>query len=149
MKVEGRTCGDCIACCSYMIIKEINKLGLTPCQHAELISNLTAKLAFTGKSKCGNCKIYEFRPKSCKGYECAWLWGYGKEEDRPDRCGMIIDTTLNIPNLVEAKALREGAEDTKEGRLAVERISRDINRPVAVSPYGYLKTIRVIGRGIE
>lgn len=149
MKVEGRVCGDCIACCTYTIVKEIKKPGLTHCPHAEISDNLKNNLTFTGKSECGNCKIYETRPKPCKEYECAWLWGYGKDEDRPDRCGMIIDTILNIPNLLEAKALRLGAEDTKEGILAVERISRDINRPAAVSPYGMLKTIRVIGRGAK
>ena len=149
MKTEGRTCGDCIACCTYPIVKEINKPGLTHCLNAILPDNFNDELTFTGKSECGNCKIYKTRPKPCKEYECAWLWGYGEEEDRPDRCGMIIDTTLNIPNLVEAKALRKGAEDTKAGILAVEHISRDINKPIAVAPYKELRTIRVIGRGIE
>jgi len=35
------------------------------------------------------CGIYESRPQSCREYDCAWLHGHFREEDRPDKTGIV------------------------------------------------------------
>lgn len=75
-----RTCGACMACCTaYPILGIPGYEGAKPagvrCQH------LTA----TG------CGIYEFRPDVCRQYECLWKMGEGRNMERPDRSGFIMN----------------------------------------------------------
>jgi hypothetical protein len=57
-------------------VDEIAKLGGTPCQHIQ---------------DGGGCGIHSTRPSICQGYECLWLRGRLREEDRPDRLGAVVD----------------------------------------------------------
>lgn len=149
---KGRDCGDCIACCTYLKISSLPKKALTHCPHVELL-DINSDLNFTGKHDCatgkGNCKIYDSRPSVCQGYKCMWLFGYGDEEDRPDKSGVLIDRILPIENCLQAKPIKPGAQDTEEGRGAVERISRDAGCPVAVASFPETSMVRIVGRGIE
>ena len=140
----GRNCGTCVACCVYFKIADLGKPALTPC----------SKLA-AGCTDCGtapadnNCTIYEDRPEVCKGYSCMWLYGYGEDEDRPDKSGMILDNATPVANVLRGLPMQEGADNTERGNLAINRISRDRNQPVMVCGWPETRIIRVVGRGAE
>ncbi len=40
------------------------------------------------------CAAYETRPDDCRIYACAWLSGWGEEDDRPDKLGIVFDDDL-------------------------------------------------------
>jgi len=107
-----------------------------PCQH--LLGN-----------SCQNCGIYATRPPVCRDYACMWLAGHGSEDDRPDRCGVMVDSMTPVSNALRGVPLRAGAQDTVRGQLAVERISRSDGRPVMVCEYPETRLLRVVGRGAE
>jgi len=149
MRTEGRECGDCTVCCTYLRIRQpgqLVKLGLTPCEH---LAPGGSEDGYTGASDCGSCGIYEARPDVCKGYRCSWLDGYGDDEDRPDRSGVLIDRVLPIANCLQAKPIRAGAGDSNEGNAAIERMSRSAGRPVLVARFPETAMVRVVGRGAE
>ena len=78
--INNRSCGDCTACCEGWHTSNIRGHEMYPGRPCH----------FFGKS----CTIYEFRPESCKSYQCAWL-----DDDRsafpewlrPDISGVICD----------------------------------------------------------
>ena len=127
-----RTCGDCVACCIYLRIEELDKAGLDPCSF----------LADPGPG----CGIYGWHPAVCKGYRCTWLDGHGEEEDRPDRSGVLIDRTKRIHGAVECKPLSQGAADTEEGRRAIERVCKDAGAVGLVLSYCEQRLVRAQGR---
>jgi hypothetical protein len=74
--VEGRTCGECVACCVEIAIDDpqLLKPAGQPCAH------------------CGpkGCAIYDARPHSCRAWFCAWRRMAGLPEHlRPDRSGLM------------------------------------------------------------
>lgn len=75
-RTNGRSCGNCTACCTVLGIDAIAKPPATRCP------NLKAK----------GCGIYASRPSECAIYRCLWHVGaFGEDRDRPDRLGLIID----------------------------------------------------------
>lgn len=72
-----RVCGGCTACCKVMAIKDF-KEGFRVCRHS-----------IKGKG----CGIYESRPAPCREFICGWLGGWGTDQDRPDKIGVVF-----IPN---------------------------------------------------
>jgi hypothetical protein len=79
-----RECGECIACCVWPKIIELNKPHFALCQY------LKNKIGCTK-----NCKIHDNRrPKACIDYNCEWLKGHGRKEDRPDKCGMMKELKI-------------------------------------------------------
>ncbi len=76
-KNPARACDGCTACCKTHEIREVLKKPVGEwCVHCH-----------QGKG----CRIYETRPRPCKNYECAWAQGHGTEEERPDKCGVVVD----------------------------------------------------------
>jgi hypothetical protein len=151
-KSSLRDCGDCIVCCVYPRIPELNKRGMEHC------SNLTLpgpeeenKRYYTGNSICGNCKIYDSKekPLCCSEYNCAWRMGYGDEGDRPDKVFMLFDRSHNIENAIEAKPLKEYQENTPEGEAVIERMSKSYNTPVIVLNFYEKKIQRIAGQGLK
>ena len=70
------SCGDCTACCEVFAIDEIQKPKNVLCD------------------KCSNgCTIYKSRPQTCIDYKCLYLLGGWHEALRPDKCGVIIDSS--------------------------------------------------------
>ena len=78
-----------------------------------------------------------------------WLQGYGKEADRPDKSGVLIDQVLPIKNSIQCKPLWKGAAYSAKGMLAIEHISRDSDMPALVAGFPETHMVRVIGRGIK
>ena len=141
-----RKCGDCIVCCVYLRINdpELNKPGMSHCPHV-----WAAEPEVPGKRVCYNgegCKIYDKRPVVCAGYTCAWLQGHGEEEDRPDRCGVLMDNLKRVQNAVECKPIWQGAADEPKGQDAIGRISSSKGVPALVTSFYEQVLVRVVGR---
>jgi hypothetical protein len=83
-------CGECTKCCTLMAVEELQKKPCDTCIHVS----------------GSKCSIYQFRPKSCREFECIWLqtqkttspW---PKRMRPDRCGVMFTPTLD-PNVMAA-----------------------------------------------
>lgn len=85
MKSE-RKCGSCRVCCVVMKITELNKPEFTSCDH--LVKRQTTR----------SCGIYNDRPEECRTFQCAWLTGLGTNNQRPDRCGVMLTGTASYEN---------------------------------------------------
>lgn len=128
-----RTCGECQACCTYLPVSEVGSVALTPCPH-----------------QCeAGCSIYDERPDVCKGYACAWLYGAGAEQDRPDLSGILIDNMLRINGALQAKPLSKEAWDDVKAKRAVHRMSRQTKLPVLVAGFPETHIVEVVGRGVQ
>lgn len=80
-----RKCDECHVCCiePSLVYEElnINKPVREPCPFLDL------------NVSCNKCKIYERRPKTfCEDFYCSWILGFGEEEDRPDKNGVLTYT---------------------------------------------------------
>lgn len=105
-----RDCGECSACCRLPEISEINKPANTPCKHL--------------CSKGYECKIYRGRPKMCADYKCCWLSGFGKNKDRPDKSGVLVESKeTQFGLLMVAKSFKKGAIKTDAGQETINRIA--------------------------
>ena len=147
----ARSCGDCIACCVYLRIddEKLQKAGMTHCPHLTLPGPIKEdEIYLTGDSCKGNCSVYSDQPKVCDNYKCAWLLGYGNEEDRPDKSLILFDTAHQIENCLEAKPLAPDQEDTEKGRAVINRMSCSFGVPVVVLNFYEKKIKRIVGHGV-
>ncbi len=76
MPPSTRDCGECTACCFSLGITEVFSPPFTWCNHCQI---------GTG------CRIYQQRPLSCRLFECEWRKGFGRQRDRPDKVGYVLD----------------------------------------------------------
>jgi len=120
--IQARTCGECAVCCIFVSIAELNKPARVPCSNLE--------------SSGYGCTIYNAgRPQVCKDFKCSWLLGAGREEDRPDRIGVML-TVQDIQDGRYALAL-----ETRPGAVAgpaahvVSEVARLYQLPVIVSDF--------------
>jgi Fe-S-cluster containining protein len=76
-----RECGECTACCSWLIGD-----------------------AFAWKFGCGEsckfleeggCGVHKARPEVCRTYQCAWTQHLLPEEMRPDKCNVLVSVEQN------------------------------------------------------
>ncbi|HRI10323.1 MAG TPA: hypothetical protein PKW35_21035 [Nannocystaceae bacterium] len=74
---QARPCGECTACCTVMAVTELQKPRGQACAHI----------------CAGGCAIYSERPDSCRRFDCLWRLGFARDDDRPDRLGVIFDVT--------------------------------------------------------
>ena len=93
--VPGRDCGTCTVCC-YALPIDNEELQKPP---GEVCRNCTGR----------GCRIYETRPKTCRGFYCGW-WLLPQLDDdwRPDKSGVLV--TPQNENVPERFVLREGIE---------------------------------------
>jgi hypothetical protein len=91
--IGRRTCGECTACCVVHAIVATGSAPYRDCCYS------------TGTS----CAIYATRPAECRGYYCGWRLGFGTDQDRPDRGGMVLDVQSDgrTPVLVIWRPLAE------------------------------------------
>ena len=72
--VDGRECGECVACCVEIGVEELSKPARQPCVHCG----------------SGGCAIYDTRPTVCRAWFCAWRRLPDlPEHSRPDRSGLM------------------------------------------------------------
>lgn len=94
-------CGSCNVCCTVMGVDEIDKAPGDKCVHL-----------------CGKgCSIYQFRPQSCRAFECLWLQMQASEKPlpknmRPDRCGVMF-VPSPITDVIAAHCTSEAVFDAK------------------------------------
>jgi hypothetical protein len=122
-----RDCGNCVSCCIWTEIKEINKPPLTPCHNLK-------EGAVEGKI-CQSCSVYKDRPGACKDYFCAWLMGYGEDEDQPNRSGILMDVQITAEHgpILFSRDMWQGASEMSMGKRAIERISEEMNLDVLIA----------------
>lgn len=104
-----RSCGSCRLCCKLPAIPEMGKPADTWCPNANPEPN-----------KPG-CSIYADRPQGCRSFRCGWIDGHGRDSDRPDKLGVMMQPTrrsdgLTVIAFVEA---RPGALDTPRARALI------------------------------
>ncbi len=96
-----RVCGECSACCKALGVQELNKPPGKPCRH----------------QKGGpGCRIYESRPLSCRGFVCAWMQGFGEENERPNITKIVLDCR-KLPDpedgsIIQMWEVKDGALDS-------------------------------------
>ena len=165
--MSERTCGTCVVCCVYPSINEstLKKDALKACEHLDNVPDpprsqergntfdmpLFESEHYRGPSNA-NCTIYKNRPACCSHYRCAWIDGFGDEQDRPDKAGMVFDVYSPQGPLqygLIGKPLWLGAEDKGKGMRATENISRSSGMPVLVLHFTESRLLRVAGRGVE
>jgi hypothetical protein len=71
-----RSCGTCTACCSIFTIEATNSPAYRWCEHC---------------TPGVGCAVYTDRPAECRNFFCLWRTGFGTDDDRPDRHGVVID----------------------------------------------------------
>lgn len=76
---EGRECGECYACCTWLGIEELKKYTGQPCKYLQGTADPTKR-----------CSIYATRPSACSGYYCMWRAGWGADGLRPYDSGILI-----------------------------------------------------------
>lgn len=93
-----RTCGECHACCVSIRVES----GPGDQVSVRKAAGVRCPCLTNG----GRCAVYEQRPACCAVYTCAWLDGHGEDDERPDRCGAVIERaegegglTLVFPSL--------------------------------------------------
>ena len=106
---QARLCGECTSCCTVMAVTELNKPRGQACKH----------ICASG------CAIYDERPDSCRRFDCLWRLGFARDEDRPDRFGVIFDITPQDRDsglqAVMAFEARAGAFAEQKVRYQLER----------------------------
>jgi len=143
-----RECGECFVCCVYPRISSIEKPAMTHCKHLKLPAEEIKDQVFYSGNGCNNCTIYDNQPTQCKDYQCAWLQGYGRLEDRPDKSLMLFDNSKGIENALEAKPLKPNQENTRRGIAAINAMSSSTNVPVIVLNFYERKIQRLVGSGL-
>lgn len=76
--VEGRQCGECVACCIFIPINcdQLEKPSNTMCPHCDVGAG---------------CSVYQLRPDPCSGWNCGWRYFENLSIDwRPDVSGIVI-----------------------------------------------------------
>lgn len=111
----NRECGPCTACCTVCPVEGLNKPVYTDCHH------------LSGKPTGPACLIYPDRPPECKSYQCSWFSGELGDKHRPDRNGVVFETTyMNSNGGSEIKVLLglavdpEQQDDDRWNRMSAE-----------------------------
>jgi hypothetical protein len=121
----GRTCGDCRLCCKLPDIPELSKPRDRWCQNA------------SRERGTEGCTIYNDRPQVCREFSCAWLSGLGKEQDRPDKLGVMwqpLDLPDGRPGIGVVEA-RPGALDKPRARMWLQTFENAKPGQVVVRRY--------------
>lgn len=108
-----RECGTCTACCSTMIVPELNKGAHRKCQHAN-----------------EGCVIYEQRPPTCADWDCLWVLGHFRDRDRPDKTGYVswVMPTEQVRSwehpVVAMREIKEGSTVVPTGARAIKKLNK-------------------------
>jgi hypothetical protein len=106
-----RQCGECKACCTVLAVPDIGKGEGVPC---------TSLVGY-------GCGRYDTRPTSCKSYTCLWRGGLLRDDDRPDKCGVMISMApIEAKRMVFiAQPVEKGGENKDEAKDVIEWLSQE------------------------
>ena len=132
--VNVRQCGECTICCDVLAVRELSKPGCKQCSQV-----IPEK----------GCRVYEYRPDSCKSFECLWL-AAGRHSERaqqtfpyrPDECGVMFSAVDDGPRFeeefgcwpVQANEAFPGGFDIPEGKEAIKKVLEQ-KTVVIMAPY--------------
>lgn len=146
----SRECENCIACCVYLNIdsEEFKKPQLRHCPHLNLTNPVEKNVLQYSTDEPCPCSLFgtDERYPICHDYKCAWLKGYGADQDRPDRSGILADHARGVKNAIECKPLWEDAADTEDGIATCLRLSRSSDCVALVMEFGEHRLLQVLGR---
>lgn len=111
-----RDCGDCTACCTWLVGDAYgHPFGCgQSCKFLE--SN--------------GCGVYKVRPETCRDYQCAWSQNILPEEMRPDKCGILVSVE-NKEEIQYLKVIQIGDQKmNEEYKKILEDWSKKMNTPV-------------------
>ena len=77
--MDNHSCGSCFACCVWLGIKPLKKWPGQTCKHLDGAHGPETR-----------CSIYPDRPQCCADYLCGWRHGFGGDDMRPDRSGVLV-----------------------------------------------------------
>lgn len=114
---RDRECGKCGLCCTALGVVVLEKPGGDACPH---------------RSAAG-CGIYDTRPDECREFVCGWLWGHGRNAERPDVVGYCMtavpafDSTPDRPELPMVLVFegQKGAATFPSVRSKLRRFARN------------------------
>ncbi len=127
-----RECGGCTGCCKSVSVEALGKPMNCRCEF----------------QKDHECTIYPNRPLECRLFGCAWLMGYGKESDRPDKSGLLLyvdrglngsgSDTLNVVELWPGALFERHpvAANADFNRLLSSNMVRSHRWALCIYPYG-------------
>lgn len=93
---EKRQCGECRLCCKLLYIGE---KGTRPDgTRYEFVHYPGTWCKHAGE---GGCALHgtPLQPYSCKTFQCLWLLGFGREEDRPDKIKLVATVEVRSQRL--------------------------------------------------
>jgi len=112
-----RECGTCTACCTTMIVPELNKAAHCDCPFANQ-----------------GCTMYDDRPPTCADWNCLWLLGHFRDRDRPDKTG-YVSWVMPAPQVrswghpvVAMREIKEGSTVIPAGQRAIKKLTKAIDR---------------------
>lgn len=104
----SRQCGRCTACCTSTEVEVLRKPSGVACQHL--------------REDGGGCGIHATKPADCAAYICAWRMGFGRDDERPDLVGFVLEASRH-------NRVRGRAPDSLSPRDVVKRVwllARDV-----------------------
>ena len=122
----AKGCGDCYLCCTGILTHTVYDRrvgGETDCN-------------FITSLKDERCGIYEDRPEHCAKFKCFWLREQLDDSLRPDRCGIIVKSSLDHYIAIHAPHASE------EASAELENIAAEKNK--RMKHYKHTIPIRVI-----
>ena len=111
-----RECGECTACCTWLIGDAFGwKFGAGKfCKFLE----------------CSGCGVHKARPESCRNYQCAWTQHLLPEEMRPDKCNILVSVEQNENGQYLKAIAINNKEVTNEVKQYLQKWSESMNTPV-------------------
>lgn len=111
-----RDCGECTACCTWLIGDAFSwKFG----------GGKTCKFL-----ECNGCGVHKARPEPCRDYQCAWSQHLLPEEMRPDKCGFLVSVEQNENGQYLKVLLINNKELNNEVKYYLKEWSEKMNTPV-------------------
>lgn len=117
---QFRSCGECTACCTWLIGDSFGwEFGCGK------------SCRFLESSGCG---VHKARPQVCMNYQCAWSQHLLPEEMRPDKCNVLISVETNKEGQQYLKAIP--INNKKIDRKILDYLntwSEKMNTPILIS----------------
>ena len=116
---DTRSCGTCTQCCNVFAVAATESPQYAWCQHC------------TPGVGCG---IYRERPPECVDFYCLWRMGFGTEDDRPDRRGVVLDLQVETGDALVIRVWRPRHPQERQ-RLSARRMQREIWEALTADGY--------------
>jgi hypothetical protein len=85
------------------------------------------------------CDIYDSRPSECASFKCQWLYGRLREQQRPDKLGLMFTVNVELegkPTLLICETRKGAAEEYGVDKLSYLIDKLNLGLPIAFIPYG-------------